>query len=381
MVPRPFWTRRMEACWREAPVLWLTGVRRSGKTSLARSLDPERTLHLDCDLPSVEGMVRDPALFFRDCGKPVVVFDEIHRLPDPSRVLKVGADHFPGLRILATGSSTLEASGKFRDTLAGRKRTLRLLPVLAEELPAFGATLARRLHQGGLPQALLAEGKPPSFFREWLDSFFAFDVQRLFGIRSAERFNAFFEFLLRQSGGLLDRSRAAAALGVARPTVESHLAVLEATGAVTVVRPFHGGSRREIVKMPRVYGFDTGFVSFARGWEPLRSEDLGVLWEHLVLEHLLAHHPWTAIGFWRDSAGREVDFVIPRARGAADAVECKWNPADLDPAGLRAFRGLHPGGRNWLVVPGDGPPHARRFGGLEVTVCGPGDLPSAAEPR
>jgi hypothetical protein len=46
---------------------------------------------------------------------------------------------------LATGSSTLAASARFRDTLAGRKRTIHLQPVLAEELEAFGALLPKRL--------------------------------------------------------------------------------------------------------------------------------------------------------------------------------------------------------------------------------------------
>ena len=188
-------------------------------------------------------MVSDPAVFFRSAGKPVVVFDEIHQLKDPSRVLKVGADLFPELRILATGSSTLAASQKFRDTLTGRKRNVHLVPVLWDELDAFGATLQKRLFHGGLPQALLAESKSPSFYREWLDSFFARDVQRLFGFRDVNRFNALLEYVLRQSGGQLEVSRAAAALGLARQTVQSHLDAMEITNAVTLVRPFHGGGQ------------------------------------------------------------------------------------------------------------------------------------------
>jgi len=73
-------------------------------------------LYVNCDLPAVEDMVRDPRLFFEGCSKPVVVFDEVHQLRDPARLLKIGADGFPNLRILATGSSTLAASRKFRDT-------------------------------------------------------------------------------------------------------------------------------------------------------------------------------------------------------------------------------------------------------------------------
>jgi hypothetical protein len=374
VIARPFWLERVESAWREAPIAWLCGVRRTGKTTLAGSLGGDRVLYVNCDLPVAEEMVRDPAVFFRSVGRPVVVFDEIHQLRDPSRVLKVGADLFPKLRILATGSSTLAASRKFRDTLTGRKRSVHLVPVLWAELEAFGATLQKRLFHGGLPQALLAEGKSPSFYREWLDSFFARDVQRLFGFRDVNRFNAVLEYVLRQSGGQLEVSRAAAALGVARQTVQSHLDALAVTNAVTLVRPFHGGGQAEITRMPKAYAFDTGFVSFARGWDPLRPEDLGVLWEHFVLEQLQAHHPERPVSYWRDRNGREVDFVLTRGRDEVDAVECKWNPGAFEVTGLRAFRRLYPKGRNVLVTPSGLPAYTRDYDGLEVRVCTPAEL-------
>lgn len=372
---RPFWLGRLQAAWREAPIVWLSGVRRAGKTTLARSLPDSETLYLDCELPSVAARLADPELFYRDCRARVVVFDEVHRLPDPSRLLKIGADHFPGLRLLATGSSTLAATSKFRDSLTGRKRQVHLLPVLWDEFAAFDqATLARRLHQGGLPPALLAREKAPSFYREWTDSYFARDIQRLFAVRGPERFTALFEYLLRQSGGLHDQTKAASALGVSRITVGAYLRAMEVTHAVTVLRPFSGGSRKELVKTPKVYGFDTGFVSFHKGWDTLRPADCGVLWEHLVLEWLQARFPEERLHFWRDMAGREVDFVRPRGRGRVDAVECKWDPAEFDPAALKALRELHPAGANYLVCPSAGAAHKRRIKGLELTVCDPSGL-------
>ena len=374
MIPRPFWLQRIEQAWREAPIAWLCGVRRCGKTTLAQSLGEERALYVNCDLPTVEDMVRDPRLFFRSCTRPVVIFDEIHQLRDPTRLLKVGADAFPKLKILATGSSTLAASRKFRDTLTGRKRTVHLLPVLWEELPAFGVSLPQRLFHGGLPPALLAESKQPAFYREWMDSFFARDIQRLFGFRDMNRFNALLEYVMRQSGGQIEMTRTAAALGITRPTVESHLRALEITHAVTLLRPFHGGGQSEIVKMPKVYAFDTGFVSFVRGWDPLRNDDLGALWEHLVLEHLQAFFPYTPIRYWRDKSGREVDFVLARRRDEVDAIECKWDPGAFDSAALQVFRGYYPKGMNYLVTPSGEPPYNRRYGKLEVRICTPSEL-------
>jgi predicted AAA+ superfamily ATPase len=364
----------LEQAWREAPIAWLCGVRRCGKTALAESLGADRVLHLNCDLPSVEERLRDPELLFRSCSKPIVVFDEIHQLGDPTRILKIAADVFPKLRILATGSSTLAASKKFRDTLTGRKRTVHLTPVLWDELSAFGRTLEQRLFQGGLPPALLAAEKQPSFYREWIDSFFARDIQRLFGFRDMNRFNALFEYLMRQSGGQLEVARTASAVGITRPTVESHIQALEITHAVTLVRPFSGGGQREIVKMPKVYAFDTGFVSFARGWDPLRSEDCGVLWEHLVLEQLQAHLPEQAVRYWRDKDGHEVDFVLTPRRDEVDAVECKWRPAAFEPESLRLFRSIYPKGRNYLVTPSADPGYSKRFGELSVEVCTPAGL-------
>lgn len=375
MVPRPFWMRRLEESWRQAPIVWLSGVRRSGKTTLAKDLGGKRTLYVNCDLPQVEDMLSDPVLFYRGCGKEIVVFDEIHRLRDPSRLLKIGADEFPGLKILATGSSTLAAGKKFKDSLTGRKRQVHLLPILWNEFPAFGgASLRKRLFLGGLPGALLSESKSASFYREWADSFFSRDIQKLFAFRSYEKFNLLFEYLMKQSGGLLETAKVAGALGISRPTISDHLRAMEITHAVTVVRPFHGGGRRELVKMPKIYGFDTGFVSFFKGWDPLRPEDCGILWEHFVLEWMQALRPDSRICYWRDSSGREVDFVIGDGRGKAHAVECKWDPRSFDPAGLAVFRGFYPAGSNFLVCPSIPHSYKKRCKGLEVMVCDPAGL-------
>jgi len=370
MIKRPYWQDRLERAWQEAPIVWLAGVRRSGKTTLAQSLGTDRSLYINCDLPAAEDRLRDPVLFFRNCDRPVVVLDEIHQLEDPSRVLKIAADEFPKLRVLATGSSTLAASRKFRDSLTGRKRLIHLVPVLSAELPAFGASLEKRLYHGGLPPALLAPTKPAAFYREWLDSFFARDIQRLFAFRDINRFNSFFEYVLRQSGGQLESSRAASALGISRPTVETHLRALEITQALTLARPFHGGGQGEIVRQPKAYAFDTGFVSFARGWDPLRPADRGLLWEHLVVETFQAQAPDEAVRYWRDKAGHEVDFVRPRGRDAVDAYECKWNPREFDIDALKVFRRNYPKGDNYLVAPIGGEPYVSRTDGIEYTVCG-----------
>jgi predicted AAA+ superfamily ATPase len=360
---------RIRRGWRHAPIVWLSGVRRVGKTSLARALSDAE--FLNCDLPSTQRLLEDPETFFRSLSRPVLVMDEVHQVPDPSRVLKIAADAFPDLRILATGSSTLAATSKFRDSLAGRKRNVHLPPVLHRELADFGVRDVRvRLLRGGLPPALLSGDPDPGFYAEWIDSYYARDVQELFRVEKRGAFLRLVEGLLRQSGGQAEVSALADLAGLSRPTVMGYLDVLEITHVATLVRPYADGGRRELTRRPKVYAFDTGFVAFARGWRDLRPEDCGVLWEHLVLEQLLAESPHWKPMYWRDKDRYEVDFVMPRGRGQVDAIECKWNAGHYEPRNLRAFRALHPAGRNWVVGANVREPFTREVDGMEITFAG-----------
>lgn len=366
MYPRPIWLSAIESAHRGAPIVWLTGVRRAGKTTLVTSLPGAR--YLNCDLPSTGALLADPERFLQGEPPGILVLDEIHQLPDPTRVLKIAADARPDLRLVATGSSTLAATSKFRDSLTGRKRVVHLLPILAEELPAFEQpSLERRLLHGGLPPALLADTPPADFYAEWMDSFFARDVQELFRVEKRRGFLLLLETLLRNSGGLAELSNLARITGLSRPTVSTYLDVLDVTHAICILRPYHGGGNAELTHQPKIYGFDTGFTAWSHGWNELHAAERGLLWEHLVLDTLRSM-PGTAIHYWRDKRQREVDFVVPRGRGACDAFECKWSADAFDPTGLRALRALYPEGRNFLVAPIAGPPHERVVGGLTVRV-------------
>ncbi len=374
--PRPFWTGRIQAAWRKRPVVWLSGVRRVGKTTLARMLPGAN--YVNCDLPSEARRLQDPEPFLRGLSRgATVVFDEVHRLDDPSRVLKIAADAYPQLRVLATGSSTLAATRKFRDSLTGRKLALHLPPVLWTECAeAFGISdLDRRLLHGGLPEPLLATEKDPAFFAEWMDSFYARDIQELFAIRSRAGFLKLLHLLLRQSGGMLDYSGLALHSDLSRPTAKAYVEAMAVAHAAFLLPPFHGGRRPEVTRQPKCYAFDTGFVTFVRGWDTIREEDRGILWEHLVLDILRATAGDRALAYWRDRAGREMDFVVKGARQRVDAVECKVDPDRLDPKALAEFRAAYPLGDNYVVSPLVATPYERRHGELLVRYVGAAHLP------
>lgn len=116
MVKRKYWIQRIEKAWATRNVIWLAGVRRVGKTFLCKSL-PD-IVYCDCELPRTRRQMEDPQGFLDGLKGQRVVLDEIHRLSNPSEILKIAADHYPDIRIIATGSSSLGASPKFGDTLS-----------------------------------------------------------------------------------------------------------------------------------------------------------------------------------------------------------------------------------------------------------------------
>ena len=132
---RRYWKDLIEESWNKRSVLWLSGVRRVGKTYLCQSI-PEIE-YFDCELPRHRREMEDPELFLERHKNKRIVLDEIHRLQNPAELLKIASDHYKETKVLATGSSTLGASSRFKDTLAGRKLEIWLTPMIISRMDGF----------------------------------------------------------------------------------------------------------------------------------------------------------------------------------------------------------------------------------------------------
>lgn len=365
LIKRSYWIQKVEDFWKERSVIWLTGVRRTGKTSLSHSLD--KVEYFDCELPRVRQTMADPEDFLSGFKGRRIVLDEVHRLPDPSELLKIAADHYPTIRVLATGSSTLGASRKFRDTLTGRKLQLWLTPMILQDLADFkNKNLKHRLLYGGLPLFFQSNKLFERGFQEWMDDYWAKDIQELFHLQSKQSFHKFTELLMVQSGGIFEATKFTSPCEVSRMTIVNYLRVSEETLVAHVVRPYSSHRATEIVSSPKVYAFDTGFVSYYKGWSELRREDLGYLWEHFVLNEIYAQTQQRTIGYWRDKRGHEIDFVSAERGKPPVAIECKWSSSEVDPTGLKAFRKIYPKGNNFIVVSDIERAYIKHYGSLKT---------------
>ena len=373
MVKREFWLNRIETAWERRSVVWLSGVRRVGKTCLCQTLSDIE--YFDCELPRVRRLMEDPQAFLDSLPNKRIVLDEIHRLPNPSELLKIAADHYPQTQIIATGSSTLGASSKFRDTLAGRKLELWLTPMILIDLVDFKQTdLKHRLLHGGLPPYFLDNEFPEYAFQEWVDAYWAKDIQELFRLERRYSFMKFTELLMAQSGGVFEATKFAAPCEVNRTTISNYLSILQATFVVNIIRPFSTRRSTEIVSAPKVYGFDTGLVCYHKGWRQLRQDDLGILWEHLVLNEIMARTQSRDVKYWRNKRGHEVDFVLTPNRETPIAIECKWAASGFSASQMRSFRRQYPEGENFVVSQDVDTPFTKTYVDISVQFVGLDDL-------
>ena len=114
-----------------------------------------------------------------------------------------------------------------------------------------------------------------------------------------------------------------------------------------------------------------------RGWHSLRQEDLGGLWEHLVLDELRAHFQPGEIHYWRDKQRHELDFVFARKGHPPVAIECKWKLKAGDPGNFRIFKTHYPDARLIMIATdGTSPRQNRKNGTIEA---GAGHLQAAVE--
>lgn len=367
MIKRTFWIRKTEEFLKKRNIIWLFGVRRAGKTFLCKSI-PD-IVYFDCEIPEVRRQIEDE-LFLKNVKGKIIALDEIHKTKDPAQILKIAADYHKDIKIIATGSSTLEVNKKFKDTLTGRKLNLYLTPTINMDLIDFNINLNDRFLKGGLPQFMLSSNVSPQDYNEWIESFWAKDITGIFNIEKKDAFIKFIEMIFMNSGEIFEITKYSKMCEVSRPTIKSYISLLESISIVNIIRPFSAGKAREIVLAPKVYGFDTGFIAFFRGWEKLRTEDYGIMWEHFVLNEILANLQMKRIYYWRDKDGHEIDFVLYKNSQKPIAIEVKWQISSFDEKNLMIFRKRYPKGKNYLITHDTTRSYEKTYKGLRIKIGG-----------
>ena len=315
------------------PVVSITGPRQSGKSTLVKHLFPDyEYVNLE-DEATRNLAIADPSGFIRERPARLVI-DEAQRVPELFSAIQVASDASgePGQYVLS-GSQNFLLLKRIGQTLAGRVGICKLLPLSYRECVEHGEGLSPDsfMLEGGYPRLHVASIPPSVFFENYLQTYVERDVAGYVDARSMTSFRALLGLCAQGCGSLLNVSRLAGDLGVARATVDSWLSILESSYVLFRLQPYHANLRKRLTKTPKIYFYDTGLLCHLLGIrtpEQLRdSPARGAVFENLIVAEVFKRHLNEGrnpeLYFYRDDSKIEVDLVDVTDRAAPELVEVK----------------------------------------------------------
>ncbi len=295
----------------------VTGPRQSGKTTLCKNVFANyHYVNLE-DAGLREQIALEPKAFLKQYAAGLII-DEVQQYPELFSYIQVVVDEFPEAHFILTGSSNFALLAKVTQSLAGRAATLTLLPLALSELDDLTDLATDHLIRSGGYPAVWSRNLPViDASRNYYNTYIERDVRQLLNIRDMLRFQSFIRLCAGRIGTEFNASALSNETGVAVPTIQEWLSVLEASYVVFRLPPFFRNVGKRLVKSPKLYFCDTGLACFLLGIEtdaqldthPLR----GALFENLVVlefyKSQLHHGKLPNLYFYKDKSQREVDLV------------------------------------------------------------------------
>lgn len=305
------------------------GARQVGKTTLVNEIIHSlnlKTLTINgdqsrfLDVLSSRDLNRIQSLI---AGYELLFIDEAQRIPEIGLALKIILDSIPSIKVIVTGSSSLDLASKISEPLTGRIWTYHLYPISFLELLKnenrieLDSLLEERLIYGSYPEIFSTTGEFQK--REYLqvlsDAYLYKDLIEFGEIKNSLKIRDLLKFLAFQIGSQVSLTELGTSLGMSKDTVNRYIDLLEKSNIIFRLQGLSRNLRKEVVKMNKIYFFDLGIRNILI--DNLKSmcdrNDVGQLWENfLIIERmkLLAYKQQSAsIYFWRTYTGAELDYI------------------------------------------------------------------------
>lgn len=306
------------------PVTIITGARQVGKTELCKKLFADYA-YANLEEFGVRTLAQtDPNYFLDSLGNHAII-DEAQNCPELLSSMQVRVDRDKSLRYVVTGSSNFSLMHTVSQSLAGRAALFNLPPFTFDELGKeyIAAEADKLIYTGFYPGAVAGEIQPYDFYRNYFNTYVDRDVRNLLKVKNLNRFNVFVRLLAGRVGSEFNASSLSVEVGVSSTTIAEWLSILQTAYIVFTLRPYYTNISKRLTKMPKVYFYDTGLLTYLLGIEdakqlathPLR----GAAFENLVVSELVKRRMNEAkepnLNFYRESSGREVDALVTVPEG------------------------------------------------------------------
>ena len=336
----------------EKKSFFLFGPRGTGKTTLVKLTLRDATVIDLLEIRTYREYLKNPSILSEQKTKPVVVIDEVQKLPeilDEVHRLIEGEK----LTFLLTGSSARKLKRGGANLLAGRAWWAELFPLTSREIPDFD--LLTYLNRGGLPFIY-----PSDDYYEELRAYAALylkeEVQNEALTRKIAQFSEFLDLIALSNGEEISYQSIAGDCGVSANSIKNYVQILEDTLLAFQLKAFRKTRKRKAISRSKIYLFDIGVTNSLANRGEIRpaSQLFGKAFEHFIVLEVKAFLSYARknveMYYWRSTSQFEVDLIL----GDRWAIEIK-SAASIADKHLKGIRALKEEGniKNFAVVSQD----------------------------
>ncbi len=336
------------------PIVLVTGPRQVGKTTLLTKLNDGMRKYVSLDNPAERALANNDPELFMQRHKPPVIIDEVQYAPGLFSYIKMYVDQTKQMgSVWLTGSQMFHLMKGVSESLAGRVAIITLLGLSSREiygkidLPAFVPDrddffdrekskidlniLYEDIYRGSLPSYVSRQVKDREmFFSSYIQTYMQRDLRDFANVGNESSFYTFLEVVAARTAQMLNLSDIANEIGVSSVTCKKWLSILEASGLVYLLKPYHNNLTKRLVKTPKLYFLDTGLCSYLCGWDSAKTLEnsmmSGAFLETYVVSEILKSYynvgKRPSIYYYRDKDTKEIDILILKD-GKVHPIEIK----------------------------------------------------------
>ena len=250
------------------------------------------------------------------------ILDEAQRTPNLFSYLQQILDESSSSgKFIITGSNNFLLQETIVQSLAGRIAYIKLLPFSIPELKAANIVsndVNEFLIKGGYPP--IYDQNIPSYkwHQNYIQTYLEKDVRQIKNITNLSLFERFLRLCAGRVGQLLNMNSLGIEVGVDSKTIASWIGILESSFVIYLLKPHHQNFNKRVVKMPKLYFYDTGLAAALLGIQNESQLDThpvkGSLFENMIIVEMLKSRFNLGLAdnifFWRDNVGNEIDVLI-----------------------------------------------------------------------
>lgn len=342
-------------------VMLIFGPRRVGKTFLLKQIVQSfkgKSLMLNGEDADSIAML-EPISIANYChvleGMDLLAIDEAQHIPDIGKKLKLIVDEVPGIRVIASGSSSFDLKNQAGEPLVGRGTQFVLLPFSQQEIATVESpieskrNLEARLIYGSYPEVVMLDTfvEKKEYLNDIVESYLLKDILAVDGIKNSAKIRDLLRLVAYQMGDELSFEEVGKQLGISKNTVERYLDLLQKVFVLYRLGGFSKNLRKEVTKSSKWYFTDNGVRNAViRNFEPLSlrtDADRGALWENYIITERMKRNQNERLGlefhFWRTYDKQEID-LIETGSGVMNAFEMKLGKKS--PSAPKAFAEAYP---------------------------------------